>query len=157
MDKWDTPTKPPQTFKIQIFKIQIRYNHQLQSFNKREFYEKYFQSVCLFNRIFFKHSVGTGFKNRCCFKEEVYAKGVLVLWSENLKIDSLEILKDPKIKRIAMANPKLAPYGKASMEVLNHLKLTPSLKSKIVYGASISQAHQFVATKNAQIALERYP
>ncbi|GHP53302.1 hypothetical protein VN1192_02170 [Helicobacter pylori] len=100
MDKRDTPTKPPQTFKIQI-----RYNHQLQSFNKREFYEKYFQSVCLFNRIFFKRSVGAGFKNRCCFKEEVYAKGVLVLWSENLKIDSLEILKDPKIKRIAMANP----------------------------------------------------
>lgn len=50
-----------------------------------------------------------------------------------------------------MANPKLAPYGKASMEVLDHLKITPSLKSKIVYGASISQAHQFVATKNAQI------
>ncbi|GAA7077615.1 hypothetical protein VN0426_06510 [Helicobacter pylori] len=73
------------------------------------------------------------------------------MWSENLKIDSLEILKDPKIKRIAMANPKLAPYGKASMEVLDHLKLTSSLKSKIVYGASISQAHQFVATKNAQI------
>ncbi len=47
MDKRDTPTKPPQTFKIQI-----RYNHQLQSFNKKEFYEKYFQSVCLFNRIF---------------------------------------------------------------------------------------------------------
>ncbi|GAA6866541.1 molybdate ABC transporter substrate-binding protein [Helicobacter pylori] len=216
MDKRNTPTKPPQTFKIQIFKIQIRYNHQLQSFNKREFYEKYFQSVCLFNRIFFKRSVGTGFKNRCyCanltyalkalvkefqkehskdaisvsfnfsgklyaqiiqnapfdlfisaditrpkklydekitpFKEEVYAKGVLVLWSENLKIDSLEILKDPKIKRIAMANPKLAPYGKASMEVLDHLKLTPGLKSKIIYGTSISQAHQFVATKNAQI------
>ncbi|GAA9371103.1 molybdate ABC transporter substrate-binding protein [Helicobacter pylori] len=85
------------------------------------------------------------------FKEEVYAKGVLVLWSEDLKMDSLEILKDPKIKYIAMANPKLAPYGKASMEVLDHLKLTPSLKSKIVYGASISQAHQFVATKNAQI------
>ncbi len=76
---------------------------------------------------------------------------MLVLWSENLKINSLEILKDPKIKRIAMANPKLAPYGKASMEVLDHLKLAPSLKSKIVYGASISQAHQFVATKNAQI------
>ncbi len=183
--------------------------------NKREFYEKYFQSVCLFNRIFFKRSVGTGLKIVAAanlthalkalvkefqkehlkdaisvsfnssgklyaqiiqnapfdlfisadiarpkklydekitpFKEEVYAKGVLVLWSENLKINSLEILKDPKIKRIAMANPKLAPYGKASMEVLDHLKLTPSLKSKIVYGTSISQAHQFVATKNAQI------
>ncbi|GAA9529346.1 molybdate ABC transporter substrate-binding protein [Helicobacter pylori] len=85
------------------------------------------------------------------FKEEVYAKGVLVLWSENLKIHSLEILKDPKIKYIAMANPKLAPYGKASMEVLDHLKLASSLKSKIIYGTSISQAHQFVATKNAQI------
>ncbi len=47
MDKRDTPTKQSQTFKIQI-----RYNHQLQSFNKKEFYEKYFQSVCLFNRIF---------------------------------------------------------------------------------------------------------
>ncbi|GAA9228595.1 hypothetical protein Taiwan905_06710 [Helicobacter pylori] len=81
------------------------------------------------------------------FKEEVYAKGVLVLWSENLKIDSLEILKDPKIKRIAMANPKLAPYGKASMEVLDHLKLTPSLKSKIVYSASISQAHHLSLLK----------
>ncbi len=45
MDKRDTLTKPPQTFKIQIFKIQIRYNHQLQSFNKREFYEKYFQRL----------------------------------------------------------------------------------------------------------------
>lgn len=55
---------------------------------------------------------------------------MLVLWSENLKIDSLEILKDPKIKRIAMANPKLAPYGKASMEVLENLKLTPSLNLK---------------------------
>lgn len=85
------------------------------------------------------------------FKEEVYAKGVLVLWSEDLKMDSLEILKDPKIKRIAMANPKLAPYGKASMEVLENLKLTSSLKSKIIYGASVSQVHQFVATKNAQI------
>lgn len=76
---------------------------------------------------------------------------MLVLWSEDLKMDSLEILKDPKIKRIAMANPKLAPYGKASMEVLENLKLASSLKSKIVYGASVSQAHQFVATKNAQI------
>ncbi len=66
-------------------------------------------------------------------------------------MDSLEILKDPKIKYIAMANPKLAPYGKASMEVLDNLKLTSSLKSKIIYGTSISQAHQFVATKNAQI------
>ncbi|GHP66113.1 hypothetical protein VN1196_00050 [Helicobacter pylori] len=37
------------------------------------------------------------------------------------------------------------------MEVLDHLKLTPGLKSKIIYGTSISQAHQFVATKNAQI------
>ncbi len=181
--------------------------------NKSEFYEKYFQSVCLFNRIFSSALLAQDLKiavvaNLTCvlktlvkefqkehskdaisisfnssgklyaqiiqnapfdlfisadiarpkkiydekitpFKEEVYAKGVLVLWSENLKIDSLEILKDPKIKRIAMANPKLAPYGKASMEVLGHLKLTSSLKSKIVYGASISQAHQFVATKNA--------
>ncbi|WP_104761407.1 molybdate ABC transporter substrate-binding protein [Helicobacter cetorum] len=85
------------------------------------------------------------------FKEEVYAKGVLVLWSKNLKINSLDILKDPKIKHIAMANPNLAPYGKASLEVLEHLKLTNSLQSKIIYGTSISQAHQFVLTNNAQI------
>ncbi|GAA8154666.1 hypothetical protein HpBT123_00050 [Helicobacter pylori] len=44
------------------------------------------------------------------------------MWSENLKIDSLEILKDPKIKRIAMANPKLASYGKASHGSLRSFK-----------------------------------
>ncbi|WP_418904540.1 molybdate ABC transporter substrate-binding protein [Helicobacter cetorum] len=85
------------------------------------------------------------------FKEEVYAKGVLVLWSKDFKINSLEILKDSKIKHITMANPKLAPYGKASLEVLEHLKLTPSIQSKIIYGTSISQAHQFVLSGNAQI------
>ncbi len=77
---------------------------------------------------------------------------MLVLWSENLKIDSLEILKDPKIKRIAMANPKLAPYGKASMEVLDHLNSLPVLNLKsFMTLLFLSQAHQFVATKNAQI------
>ncbi|GAA8890482.1 hypothetical protein HpSIM21_09220 [Helicobacter pylori] len=47
---------------LKLLKYKSRYNHQLQSFNKREFYEKYFQSVYLFNRIFFKRSVGTGLK-----------------------------------------------------------------------------------------------
>lgn len=71
------------------------------------------------------------------FKEEVYVKGVLVLWSEDLKMDFLEIFKNFKIKCIVMVNFKLVFYGKVSMEVLENLKFIFSFKFKIVYGVFI--------------------
>lgn len=62
---------------------------------------------------------------------------MLVLWSENLKMDFLEIFKDFKIKCIVMVNFKLVFYGKVSMEVLENLKFIFSFKFKIVYGVFI--------------------
>lgn len=75
-----------------------------------------------------------------------YAKGKLVLFSANadFKADSIEILKNDKIKHIAIPNPKLAPYGRAAEEFLKSQKLDKKLKSKLSVGDSIGQATSYV-------------
>ena len=75
-----------------------------------------------------------------------YAKGKLVLFSANadFKADSIEILKNDKIKHIAIPNPKLAPYGRAAEEFLKSQKLEKKLKSKLSVGDSIGQATSYV-------------
>lgn len=82
-----------------------------------------------------------------------YAIGKLVLWSQQTNfVDSKgEILKSNQFDRLAIANPKIAPYGLAAMEVLEKLNLRVVLKPKLVQGESIAQAYQFVATQNAQL------
>jgi len=82
-----------------------------------------------------------------------YAQGRLVLWSRQAgRVDKEgEILKAGQFQKLALANPKLAPYGVAAMETLHSLSLTEQLKSKFVQGENISQAYQFVETENAQI------
>ena len=82
-----------------------------------------------------------------------YAQGRLVLWSRQAgRVDEEgEILKTGRFQKLALANPKLAPYGVAGMETLQSLSLTEQLKSKFVQGENISQAYQFVETENAQI------
>ena len=81
-----------------------------------------------------------------------YAQGHLVLWSpdENLINTSIDSLTSSRIKYIAIANPKLAPYGLAAKETLEHFQLYQELKSKFVYGENISQTFQFITSKNAQ-------
>ncbi|PAF47946.1 molybdate ABC transporter substrate-binding protein [Helicobacter sp. 12S02232-10] len=85
-------------------------------------------------------------------EERIYAQGVLVLWSANpkIKITSLEMLADKNIVHIAIPNPKLAPYGRAAKESLEKTRLEGKIKSKLINAVSISQAHQFVASGNAQ-------
>lgn len=71
----------------------------------------------------------------------VYAQGSLAYLS-NKKQDfsqGIELLKSENIKKIAMANPKTAPYGKATMEAFKNAKLADDIKSKLVFGESISQ------------------
>lgn len=82
-----------------------------------------------------------------------YAIGKLVLWSAKPGyVDSKgEVLKKGEFARLSIANPKTAPYGQAAMEALDKLKLLPALQPKIVQGENISQAHQFVATGNAEL------
>ena len=82
-----------------------------------------------------------------------YATGKLVLWSKQpgLVDDKGEVLGSGKFQRIALANPKLAPYGAAALETLTKLGLLPELQSKFVQGENIAQTYQFVATENAQL------
>ncbi len=82
-----------------------------------------------------------------------YASGKLVLWSSNpAEVDNAgAILKIGKFAHIALANPKLAPYGAAAVEVLTHLGLMQTLAPKFVMGEDISQTFQFVSTGNAEL------
>lgn len=85
-------------------------------------------------------------------KPEVYAHGKLVLWTMNNDVQpSVDILKAEQIKHISIANPKLAPYGKATVEVLEHFGICEDVKDKLVYGESISQANQFIISNAAEI------
>lgn len=87
-------------------------------------------------------------------KPKVYARGVLVLWTTNLALqlqNNLQFLLSDKIKSIALANPKIAPYGAAAESVLKKYNLLDKLKNKLVFGESISQTSQFIASQNADI------
>ena len=82
-----------------------------------------------------------------------YAIGKLVLWSSkpNVVDDKGEVLKKAGFNHIAIANPKLAPYGLAATETIKAMGLTGALTPKYVVGENIAQTHQFVATGNADL------
>lgn len=82
-----------------------------------------------------------------------YATGKLVLWSKQAAFvdDKGDVLRSGQFKRLAIANPKLAPYGAAALETLHKLELVQGLQTKFVQGENIAQAFQFVNTENAQL------
>jgi molybdate transport system substrate-binding protein len=82
----------------------------------------------------------------------VYARGKLVLWSATpaLFSDGEAYLQAADFARLAMANPKTAPYGFAARQVMEHLGIWSRLRPRLVRGDSIAQTFQFVATGNAQ-------
>ncbi len=82
-----------------------------------------------------------------------YAIGKLVLWSTKpgLVDEKGEVLKRGEFLHLAIANPKVAVYGAAAMTVLEKLGLQAQVASKLVTGENITQAHQFVATGNADL------
>ena len=83
-----------------------------------------------------------------------YARGTLVLWARSdshfhsLSIDSL---RDPALKSIAIANPDHAPYGRAAVAALHHLGLYDALKPKLVVAENIAQAAQYAESGNAEL------
>ena len=85
-------------------------------------------------------------------KPLVYAQGSLAYLSKNKRdfSEGIELLKHDKIKKIAIANPKTAPYGTATVEALKNAKVYDAIKSKLVYGESISQTVIY-ATKATDI------
>jgi molybdate transport system substrate-binding protein len=81
-----------------------------------------------------------------------YAIGRLVLWSANADlIKGEETLRSKTFKRLAMANPKTAPYGVAAMQALQKLELWDSFQSQLVMGESIGQTMGFIESGNAQV------
>ena len=86
-----------------------------------------------------------------------YAFGRIVLWSPKTELDTskltLEDLTRADITRIAIANPKHAPYGKRAEEALRSKNLWNKVEAKLVYGENIAQTAQFVQTGNAQVGI----
>jgi molybdate transport system substrate-binding protein len=87
----------------------------------------------------------------------VYATGRIVLWTrKDTGVDvkrGLEVLRDPKVRRIAIANPLHAPYGRAAVAVLKGQQLYEVVEPKLVLGENISQTAQLADSGNAQAAI----
>ena len=84
---------------------------------------------------------------------KVYAYGALVLWSGEKRAmpQHLRFLTGPRIARIAVANPRLAPYGEATVQALTYYKLYPAVQKKLVFGESIAQVNQYVLSGAAAV------
>ncbi|MBC7804063.1 MAG: molybdate ABC transporter substrate-binding protein [Candidatus Parcubacteria bacterium] len=82
-----------------------------------------------------------------------YAIGKLVLWSPSPGVvnGKGEVLRKTEFKRLAIANPKLAPYGAAAQQTLEKLGVWQAVQGKLVMGENIAQTLQFVATGNAEL------
>lgn len=87
-----------------------------------------------------------------------YAVGRLVLWvpsdsTLDLQRFGIQVLLDPSVKKIAIANPQHAPYGRAAEAALRHFEIYNKLAAKLVLGENVAQAAQFVESGNAQAGL----
>ncbi len=84
----------------------------------------------------------------------IYARGQLVLWkAQPSELGLRETLADENLKPVAMANPRLAPYGKAAQEVLGNLNLPLDLDGRIIQGTNVGQTWQFAASGHVKAAL----
>ncbi|WP_342116102.1 molybdate ABC transporter substrate-binding protein [Pseudoduganella sp. OTU4001] len=82
-----------------------------------------------------------------------YAIGILVLWSAkpNFVDANGQVLKTGNFARLAIANPRMAPYGRAASETLKALGLTQALTPKFVIGGSVSDAYALIATGSSEL------
>jgi len=88
----------------------------------------------------------------------IYAYGEIVLWTtKDLNLSDAQVLLLPEVKKIAIANPRLAPYGEAAVSVLKHYGLYEQVTPKLVYGESISQVSQYIASGVADIGFTAKP
>jgi molybdate transport system substrate-binding protein len=86
----------------------------------------------------------------------VYARGQLAVWAPRGGVTSLKDLTGDAVKFVAIAQPELAPYGKAAIESLRAAGVWDAVQPKLVYANSISQAKQLAATGNADVAFTAY-
>ena len=86
-----------------------------------------------------------------------YAIGRIVLWTgHESRIDvtkGMEALREPTVKKVAIANPKHAPYGRAAVAAMEYFKVYDQVKDKLVLGENISQAAQFIESGACDIGI----
>lgn len=111
-------------------------------------YDLYFSADIAFPRALVKAGFGAS-------DVQPYAFGRIVLWSTSLDATKMTLasLADPKIARVAIANPKHAPYGKRAEEALRAAGVWQQVEPKLVYGENIAHTAQFVQTGNAQVGI----
>ena len=84
---------------------------------------------------------------------KIYGYGALVLWTMN-NVDlskGIQAVADPAVRKIAIASPNTAPYGRQAVNAFNHYNLYVDVHKKLVYGESIAQANPFISSKAADL------
>lgn len=78
----------------------------------------------------------------------VYANGTLVLWTfKDFDLaNGVDVLKNPSVQKIAIANPSTAPYGEQTVRLLRHYNLYQEIEPKLVFGESIAQTNQYITS-----------
>jgi molybdate transport system substrate-binding protein len=94
-------------------------------------------------------------------KTEIYALGQIALWmpqgsAKKPAIAGLEVLLSGEIRKISIANPRHAPYGRAAIQAMQKAGVYEQVKEKLVFGENVSQAAQFTSTGAAQAGLFAY-
>jgi len=86
-----------------------------------------------------------------------YAIGRIVLWTNHKSqrdvSKGLELLRNPSIKKIAIANPKHAPYGRAAVAAMQHFRVYDEANDRLVLGENISQAAQFIESGACDVGI----
>jgi molybdate transport system substrate-binding protein len=87
-----------------------------------------------------------------------YAIGHIVLWVRkdsplDVEAEGIKVLADPRVKKVAIANPKLAPYGRAAEAALKKLEVYDAIQDKLVLGENIAQTAQFAESGAADVAV----
>jgi molybdate transport system substrate-binding protein len=86
----------------------------------------------------------------------IYARGALTLWTRadsRLKVEKLEDLLNPQVKRVAIANPEHAPYGVVARQALQSVGIWEAVQAKLVLGENVRQTLQFAETGNVDVAI----
>jgi molybdate transport system substrate-binding protein len=82
-----------------------------------------------------------------------YARGRLAIWATGALPANPQALAEPRWKKVAIANPAHAPYGRAAIQVFERLGITDALRTRLVFGENVQQALQFAQSGNADAAV----